>query len=331
MVKSVSYLFYRLMTGGAEIGGLRIIPLIEESGVTVKRFVVRNSATMPKKPSGIKSIFSHIAQFRASDIVISSISYASFLGQFLKRSDQKHFVWLHNTNYTGIHKYIYYCLDRFFNVVFIADSGFTQCYWTPRLRSKIVCIPLFNTGCAGIQTRTIGKYDFDKVITVVRPVEQKGIERLIQAAKIMPKTTFKTFGISQSEMAKYGLIPENIDCTKYADSKEIYMEGSIFILLSRWEGLSIATLEAMQSGLMCICTAVGAIPDHLQHDNAFLIPNEDDQLVAQILKQKLKQIESSPVEYIDQFDQVRHKTLHGYSKTNVLAKINNILNDNTNF
>jgi glycosyltransferase involved in cell wall biosynthesis len=58
---------------------------------------------------------------------------------------------------------------------------------------------------------------------------------------------------------------------------EDWLKGiDLFVLPSRWEGMPLALLEAMSSGVPVVATAVGAVPEMLDHGAAgVLVPPAD--------------------------------------------------------
>lgn len=61
-------------------------------------------------------------------------------------------------------------------------------------------------------------------------------------------------------------------------------EADVFLLTSRYEGISIALLESMQAGLPSICTAVGGMPETvLSGRTGLLVPSDDEDQLAQAM------------------------------------------------
>lgn len=66
---------------------------------------------------------------------------------------------------------------------------------------------------------------------------------------------------------------------------ELLREADVFVLTSRYEGISIALLEAMRAGLPAIGTAVGGVPETLlDGKTGILVPPEDDEALLRAMK-----------------------------------------------
>ncbi|QDP99983.1 glycosyltransferase family 4 protein [Lysinibacillus fusiformis] len=69
---------------------------------------------------------------------------------------------------------------------------------------------------------------------------------------------------------------------------ELLAQAQLFVLLSDWEGLPIAIIEAMRAGLPIIATNVGGVSELItDNDNGFIIDREDKELLKQRLRQLL--------------------------------------------
>jgi len=61
-----------------------------------------------------------------------------------------------------------------------------------------------------------------------------------------------------------------------SDVGELLRKADIFILTSRYEGISVALLEAMRAGLPVIATRVGGVPETVRDGNTGLLVEPDD-------------------------------------------------------
>jgi glycosyltransferase involved in cell wall biosynthesis len=69
------------------------------------------------------------------------------------------------------------------------------------------------------------------------------------------------------------------------DVSALLAQSQIFVLLSRYEGFPISVLEAMRAGLPVIASAVGGIPEQVEHGvTGLLTPGGDAQAVASALQ-----------------------------------------------
>jgi glycosyltransferase involved in cell wall biosynthesis len=70
-----------------------------------------------------------------------------------------------------------------------------------------------------------------------------------------------------------------------ADVPDILNASDIFVLSSKWEGNPMSVQEAMASGLPVVSTAVGGVPELVQHgQTGLLVPSEDAAALAHALQ-----------------------------------------------
>lgn len=163
-------------------------------------------------------------------------------------------------------------------------------YWSSN--SNLVVIPNFVNyyplKCASLKSHT--------VIAVGRFSYQKGYERLVDAWKIVarhhPFWVLKIFGsgekydyvnnrIIEGKLEKVIEIHEPIP-----DIQQEYLNSSIFVLSSRYEGLPMVLLEAMSCGLPVVSYDCKCGPKDIIEDgeDGFLVPEGDvDDLARKIM------------------------------------------------
>jgi glycosyltransferase involved in cell wall biosynthesis len=70
-----------------------------------------------------------------------------------------------------------------------------------------------------------------------------------------------------------------------SDIPDLLAACDIFALASNYEGLPVAVIEAMAAGLPIVATAVGGVPELVEHDmNGFLVPPGDCQALQRALQ-----------------------------------------------
>ncbi|MCS6923443.1 MAG: glycosyltransferase [Fimbriimonadales bacterium] len=68
------------------------------------------------------------------------------------------------------------------------------------------------------------------------------------------------------------------------DVPAILNASDIFVLASHYEGNPLSVMEAMAAGLPPVCTAVGGVPELIQHERTgLLVPPEDEVALAEAL------------------------------------------------
>ena len=133
-----------------------------------------------------------------------------------------------------------------------------------------------------------------KLITVGRFVPQKGYDRLI---KLWPKIynrysdwTLHLYGTGPDEQLLKEIIENNNVKGVYLHApvkniKDAYIDASIYVLPSRFEGFGMVLIEAMACGLPCVSFDCPCGPaDIIKNDiDGFLVPiNQEDLLIQKI-------------------------------------------------
>ena len=134
-----------------------------------------------------------------------------------------------------------------------------------------------------------------RVIAVGRYAYQKGFDMLLKAWAIVEKQnnewTLAVYGAGERESYQQlmdELMINKDRCHLYGNTKEIqkeYQNSSLFIVSSRFEGLSMAMLEAIACGLPVVSFACPCGPRDVISDgiNGMLVPKEDIEGLAKAL------------------------------------------------
>lgn len=81
-------------------------------------------------------------------------------------------------------------------------------------------------------------------------------------------------------------LEDRVDFPGFRDNvDDLLREADVFLLTSRYEGISIALLEAMRAGLPAIGTAVGGVPETiLDGKTGMLVPSDGQEALCQAMK-----------------------------------------------
>lgn len=118
----------------------------------------------------------------------------------------------------------------------------------------------------------------------------KGHDVLIEALPRLPGARVEIVGAGPEESAlrrragELG-VADRLSLTGWSDRvADRLAEFDIFCHPSRYEGLGLALLEAMRAGLPCVASAVGGVPELLDHGRCgVLVPPEDPRALAEAL------------------------------------------------
>jgi glycosyltransferase involved in cell wall biosynthesis len=140
-----------------------------------------------------------------------------------------------------------------------------------------------------------GSMERERIVSTVAFVSNhrtaliKGWDLFISAAKLLPKFQFRIVGcsddFSKKLSEKYSL-PENLHIIPpkpREELKDIYQNTSVYLQLSRSEGLPNVLCEAMLSGCVPIGSPVFGIPK-LIGDAGFIAKKPDPILIAELVK-----------------------------------------------
>ncbi len=119
--------------------------------------------------------------------------------------------------------------------------------------------------------------------------------RLIESGRKIPKLNLIGIGVLQKELEIFalelGLSDDVIFWKARNDVPEKLYENDIWVMSSRWEGLSIALLEAFSSGIPVIATNVGSNTEVIDNNvNGLLVEKENPEELAEALFKLIKDV-----------------------------------------
>lgn len=140
------------------------------------------------------------------------------------------------------------------------------------------------------------------VVTVARCVEQKGHRFLVEAIprvlRVVPKARFLFVGDGPlrpaiEAEAEQALIGDKLQLVGAVDNvREILAGADLFVLPSLWEGLPLALLEAMLSGVPVVATRVGGVPEVIRDGvNGIVVPPGSPEKLAEAITGLLRDSE----------------------------------------
>ena len=172
-----------------------------------------------------------------------------------------------------------------------------------------------------------------RIISVGRYSEQKGYDRLIEAwAKVNrkhPDWNIRIYGEGQDgdklrELVRKYRIEDSFSlCPPTPDIQEKYLESSLYVMSSRFEGLPMALLEAMACGVPCISFDCPYGPAEI------ITPEEDGILVENGNTDKLADAICRLIENTDKrisMGKQAQKNIQRYSRKEVMKLWNELFN-----
>jgi glycosyltransferase involved in cell wall biosynthesis len=139
----------------------------------------------------------------------------------------------------------------------------------------------------------LGLGEDDLVVSIVgRFAPQKRHDRFLRAAARVaaaePRARFLLVGDgdlrpeTEAEAARLGLGDRAIFTGVRGDARALIARSDMLVFSSAWEGLSIAALEALASGVPVVSTDVEGMRDILLAGSGLVVPHDDEALAAAI-------------------------------------------------
>ena len=124
----------------------------------------------------------------------------------------------------------------------------------------------------------------DRVGTIALLEPVKGLEYLIEAARLLPGKRFVIFGTGSQEAAlRERAAGLDVEFAGYVPSAAALPQLSVFVLPSIMENSPLALLEAMAAGIPVVASDVGGIPEYAPAD-ALVPPRDPDALARAIAR-----------------------------------------------
>jgi len=122
-------------------------------------------------------------------------------------------------------------------------------------------------------------------------MKKKGIDKLFDAARVLPDVRFSVIGIHQALMKEIKhLAPPNVEIISYVPRDELlphYQKAKVYCQPSYTEGLPNSLCEAMLCGCIPVGTIAGGIPTAIGH-TGYVVPYNDQDGLVRVLREALE-------------------------------------------
>ncbi|WLQ16641.1 glycosyltransferase family 4 protein [Hahella aquimaris] len=130
----------------------------------------------------------------------------------------------------------------------------------------------------------------NRVLFVGRLEQEKGPSLFLDIAARLPETEFHMYGSGSLESSLRAQAPDNLTlhgCEP--DQQKIWRDADALLITSNTEGLPYAALEAMSRGVAVFSTAVGDLPQLIDHgENGFICAGAADAFANAIERWRLQ-------------------------------------------
>jgi glycosyltransferase involved in cell wall biosynthesis len=298
----LTYFIASIQHGGAEMGMVRLLNELdpEEFDITVITLFDFGRDLLSKIPDHVTTILFDILNpksvrqakaawttFQATDVLVCSLIYPTAIGTLLGtlRNIPRLITWQHSTAYRGIVPslrkglscHAHHAADRVLvdseavREMLIQDCGMPA--------TKIAVIPL-----AAVDMDQFAPPDRSsdqetnrplRVATVGRLIPVKGHAELLACAeRFGDRLEFHVIGDGPLRTELEDQAPNNVIFYETVDNDalpRLLADMDLYFQPSRHEGLCISVIEAMAMGLPIVASAVGGIPESVNHgENGYL-------------------------------------------------------------
>lgn len=285
----------------------------------------------------------HLVQETGADLVHTHGYKADIYGWWALRSSGIPLVaTCHNWLDNDLHLRIYGWLDRtllrrFNRIVAVSDAVQTRLIESGVERTRIhqirngISLEPFDA----IASRPLSSGDRPCTVGLVgRLSPEKGVDVFIRAAALvlrdLPSTRFIVAGDGAERDRLQALIQDSGVSEQVRllgqqqDVVRIYGSIDVLVLSSRTEGLPMALLEGMASGLPVVATKVGEVPAVLDNSGAGFLAEVDD---VQALASSIATLVSDPVRRYTMGASARHRVAAEYSADRMAAEYVAVYNE----
>lgn len=227
------------------------------------------------------------------DLIITSLWWSHPLGLFFSLFGYRWYAFFHSSKSTHIFDYISTYISSKLSDRCLTDSSETEKYIKKISKNEIDVIPFVFKNKKSIVPIDKRKYDF---IFVGRLIKEKRIDLLLNLAKKISnelsglKFVFifsgkkKSIKILKNNQAKFTII-YNIKNEKVID----YLRNSKFYIhLADREGMSMSTIESIQSGCIPVIRPVGEIKNYVNAKTSIIINDDSENSIENAVKNILK-------------------------------------------
>lgn len=250
----------------------------------------------------------HFLRQEHFDVIHTHLTYANILGTLAGRlagipvATSLHNVRLHKQPYSHAKALLENAVLRYAAARVIAVGYVVAETYRKRLGGKRIEVipnavaaspPLPVAARLAIRARLVGDPERPLLIAVGRITPQKGFPDLLKALALLRPSRPSLALVIAGEGRHAGELKQQIVDLRLSenvfllglrdDVPDLLAASDIYVSAAHWEGLPVATLEAMAAGLPVVATGVGEVPHVVTAGTGTVVPPEDPAGLAQAL------------------------------------------------
>ncbi len=307
--------------GGVEVAISKSLPYLKKK-FDYKIYTVKNKGILQSEQKNFIHLFKDIIRKKwFPDLIITSLWWSHLIGIILKLIGFKWATFYHSSKSNHIINYLITLLSINIADIILADSNATKKYLKKFTKKNIEIIPfVFLSKKEKLVSLNKRKFDF---IFVGRVSKEKRIDLLLRLTKeLYKKSPEKKFCFIFSGKNRVDYIKKNnvhIEIKYNLQNNKVlsYMKHSKFYIhLADREGMSMTTIESIQSGCIPIVRPVGEIKNYIKKDSSIIINKINQNSLIQIANKIHKiSLNIKKLTKMQQIGMKRIKYLPEYSKT----------------